>query len=134
MFIRKIKKSLHKKFTRKSSLILLGDFNMTLWNEDGNTGNNGFHKLQEKHFHDSSNTYSRTNRAYTSASLRVDVKIDNEINTFSDHFQTILIKREQTNFKKGKGYWILNYRLLQDKEYIQHNRSLRKLANPAKRF
>ena len=30
------------------------------------------------------------------------------------------MKREPTNFKRGKGYWILNCRLLQDKEYIQH--------------
>ena len=52
------------------------------------------------------------------------VKIDHEINTFSNHFQTIVIKREPTNFRRGKGYWILNCGLLQDKEYIQHIKKL----------
>ena len=56
--------------------------------------------------------------------LTVGVKIDHEINTFSDHFQTIVIKRELENFKKGKGYWILNCGLLQDKEYIQEIKEL----------
>ena len=72
------------------------------------------------HFHDRSNTYSRIDRAYTSTNLRVGVKIDHEINAFSDHFQTIAIKREPINFKRGKGLWILNCGLLQVKEYIQH--------------
>ena len=50
----------------------------------------------------------------------MDVKTDHQINTFSSHFQTIVINREPTNFKRGKGYWILNCGLLQNKEYIQH--------------
>ena len=52
------------------------------------------------------------------------VKIDHKINTFSDHFQTILIKREPKNFKREKSYWILNCGLLQDKKYIQHIKKL----------
>ena len=67
---------------------------------------------------------SRIVRAYTSTNLRVGVKIDHKINTFSNRFQTIVIKREPANFKKGKGYWILNCGLLQDKEYIQHIKKL----------
>ena len=58
--------------------------------------------------------------AYTTTKLRIDVKIEQEINTFSDKFQAIVIKREPTNFKKEEGYWILNYGLLQDKIYIEH--------------
>ena len=38
-------------------------------------------------------------RAYKSTNLRVRAKIDHEINTFSDYFQTIVIKSESTNFK-----------------------------------
>ena len=49
----------------------------------------------------------------------MSVKTDHEVNTFSDHFQTIVIKREPTTFKRGKAYWILNCGLLQDKENWQ---------------
>ena len=42
MFIRKIKKLLYKKITRENNLILLGDFNMTLDNEDRSAGGKGF--------------------------------------------------------------------------------------------
>ena len=101
---------------------------MTLSNKDRSTGNKTFCESQEElmslipefdledlwrrknlngylytHFHDRSNTYSRIDRAYTSTNLRVGVKIDHEINAFSDHFQTIVIKREPINFKRGKG-------------------------------
>ena len=41
-------------------------------------------------------------RAYKSTNLRVRAKIDHEIYTFSDYFQTIVIKREPTNFKRKK--------------------------------
>ena len=105
MFIRKIKKMFHKKTIRKTNLILLGDFNMTLDNKDRSTGNKGFCKSQEEimslimefdlediwrrqnsngssytHFHGRGNTYSRIDRAYTSTKLRVVVEIDHEIN------------------------------------------------------
>ena len=150
MSIRKIKKLLYKKVTRKNNLILLSDFNMTLGNKDRSTGSKGFCESQEElmslitefdledlwrrqnpngrlrmHFHGRSNTYSGIDRTHTSTNLRMGVKIDNEINTFSYHFQTIVIKREPKNFKRGKGYWILNCGLFQDKEYIQHIKQLR---------
>ena len=76
------------------------------------------------HFYGRSNTYSRIDRAYRSTNLRVSVKIDDQKNAFSDHFQTVVIKRETTNFKRGKSYWILNCGLLQDIEYIQHMKGL----------
>ena len=41
------------------------------------------------HFHGRSNTYSHIDRAYTSTNLRVGVKINREINIFSDHFQEV---------------------------------------------
>ena len=107
MFIRKIKKLLYRKITRKNSLTLLGGFNMTLGNKDRNTGSKGFCESQEElmslitefdledllrrqnpngrsytHFHGRSNTYSRINRAYTRTNLRrVVVKIDHEISS-----------------------------------------------------
>ena len=112
MFIRKIKKLWYKRLTPKNNLILLGDFNMTLGNKDRSTGNKGFCESQEElmslitefdleglfrcrnpngclytHFHGRSNTYSCTDRVCTSTNLRVDVKIDHEINTFSDQFE-----------------------------------------------
>ena len=149
MFIRKIKKLFYKKVTQKNNLILLGDYNATLENKDRSTGDKSFCESQKElislimefdledlsrcqnpngslytQFHDRSNTYSGIDTAYTSTKFRVGVKIDHEINTFSDHFQTIVIKREPENFKKGKGYWILNCGLLQDKEYIQEIKEL----------
>ena len=48
MFIRKIKKLLYKKITRKNNLMLLGDFNMTLSNKDRSTGIKGFCESQEE--------------------------------------------------------------------------------------
>ena len=63
-------------------------------------------------------------RAYTITNLRVFVKRYHEINTLSDHFQTIVIKMELINFEKGKGYWILNSGLFQNKEYIQDIKEL----------
>ena len=113
---------------------------MTLGNRDRSTGNKDFCESQEeltslitefdledlwrrqnpngclhKDFHGRSNTYSCIDRAYTSTDLRVGVKMDHEINTFSNHFQKIVIKWEPANFRRGKGYWILNCGLLQDK-------------------
>ena len=127
MFIRTIKKLLYKKITRKNSLILLGKFSMTLGNKDRSTGSKGFSKSQEglvslitesdledlwrrqnpngrlyMHFHDRSNTYSRTDRAYTSTNLRVGVKIDHERSTLSNHFQTIVTKANRQTLKRGK--------------------------------
>ena len=121
MFIRKLKKLLYKKITRKNNLILLGDFNMTLGNKDRSPYSKAFCELQEElnslvtefdledlwklqnpnarlytHFHGRSNTYSRFDWVYTSTNLRVGIKIDHEIN-ITNHFQTILIKRESTN-------------------------------------
>ena len=52
------------------------------------------------------------------------VKIHHEVNTFSAHSQTVVIKREPTKFKRGNSYWILNCGLLLNKEYIQHIRKL----------
>ena len=129
MFKREIKKLFYKKITRKNNLILLGDCNMTLDNKDRTTGSKGFCESQEElinliteldledlwrrqnpnghfytHFHGRSNTYSHIDRACTSTDLRVGVKIDHKTNTFSDHFQTIVIKKELANFKKATGY------------------------------
>ena len=134
MFIRKIKILLYKKITQKNNLMLLGDFIMTLCNKNRSTGSKGFCESQEElmilmtefdledlwRYHNP----SRIDRAYRSTNLRVGVKTDHETNTFSYHFQTIVIKREPTTFKSGKGYWILNCGLLQDKEYIQHIKRL----------
>ena len=128
MFKKKIKKSFYEKITRKNNLILLGDCNLTL----GNKGSKGFCESQEElislitefeledlwrrqnanghlytHFHGRGNTYSHIDRAYTSTNLIVGFKIDHKTNNFSDHFQTIVIKKELANFKKEKSYWIL---------------------------
>ena len=146
MFIRKNKKLLYKKFTQKNNLILLGDFNMTLGNKDRSTGSKAFSESQKelmslitefdlwrrkiqmsayiRTFMAEVILSSRIVRAYTSTNLRVGVKIDHKINTFSNRFQTIVIKRERANFQRRKGYWILNCGLFQDKEYIQHIKKL----------
>ena len=101
MFIKKIKKILYKKITRKNNLIFLGDFNMTLDNKDRSTDSKGFCESQKKlmsliaefdledlwrrhnrndrlhtHFHGRSNPFSCIDRAYKSTNLRVGVKID----------------------------------------------------------
>ena len=149
MFIRKIKKILYKKITRKNNLIFLGDFNMTLGNKDRKTDSKGFCESQKKlvspiaefdledlwrrhspnghlytHFHGRSNPFSRIDRACKRTNLRVGVTIHHEIDAFSDHFKTIVIKGEPTNVIMEKGYWILNCGLLHDKEYIQHIKKL----------
>ena len=122
---------------------------MTLANKDRSTSNKGFCESQEElmslitefdledlwrrqnqngrlymHFHGRNNAYARIDRVYTNTNLRVSVKIDHEINIFSNHFQMIVIKREPTNSKRGKGYWLLNCGLLLDKEYIKHIKEL----------
>ena len=127
-----IKRLLYKKITCKNNLILLDSFNMTLVNKDRKTCNKNFCKSQKElmslitkfdqedlwrrqnpnthwymHFHGRSNTCFRTDRVYRRTNLRVGVKIDHKINTCSDHFQTIMIKREPTNFKRAKDCWIL---------------------------
>ena len=48
MFIRKIKKLLYKKITRKKTLILLGEFNVTLGNKNRSTGSKGFCESKEE--------------------------------------------------------------------------------------
>ena len=127
MFIGKIKKLLYKKITRKNNLILLGDIKLD--NKDRSTGNKSFCESQEEltslimefdledlwrrqnpngrlytHFHDRINTFSRIDRAYINTNLRVGLKKDHKINTFLNHFQTTVIKREPTKFRRGKGY------------------------------
>ena len=72
------------------------------------------------HFHGRSNIYARIERTYTSTKLKVGIKTDHDINTFSNHFRTIVIKRKPAKLKRGKSYWIPNCGLLQDKEYILH--------------
>ena len=101
MFIRKIKKILYKKITRKNKLIFLGDFNMALGNKDRSTDSKGFCESQKKlmsliaefdvealwrrhnrndrlhtYFHGRSNPFSCIDRAYKRTNLRVGVKID----------------------------------------------------------
>ena len=110
----------------------MGDFNLTLGNEYRSTGSKSFCESQEElmsfitefdleylwrcqnpndrlhtHFHGKSNTYPRIDWVYTSTNLRLSVKIDHEINTFSNHSQTIVIERELTNFKTGKGFRLI---------------------------
>ena len=58
------------------------------------------HKNTNGHFHGRSNTYSHFNCNYKCTNLRVDVKIDHEINTFSDHFQTIHGFRDSVPVRK----------------------------------
>ena len=119
---------------------------MTLGNKDRSTGSKCFCESQEElmrlirefnvedhpwrrqnsngglyiHSHGRSNPYSSIDMAYVNTNLRVCVKIDHAINTFSGHFQTIMIKKGLTNLKRGKGYWILHRGLNQDKEYFLH--------------
>ena len=120
---------------QKNNIILWGDFNITLGNKDRSTTNKSFCESGEErmslitefdlegllrsqnpnrflytHFHGKGNTYSRINRAYTSTNLRVGVKIDHKISTFTNHFQTTVIKRKPRNFNRGKtGYWTVGY-------------------------
>ena len=76
------------------------------------------------HFHGRSNIYSRIDRAYTSTNLRMGVKIAHKINTVSDHFQTIVIKREPTNFKKRERPLDTEMCVTSIKEYMQHIKEL----------
>ena len=83
-------------FTRKNSLILLGDFNMTL-DKKGRSADRSTDLEDLWRHQNPSGRYIHNSTAgviltliligtYTSANLRVGVKIDHEINAFSDHF------------------------------------------------
>ena len=41
------------------------------------------------------------------------------MNSFSDHFHSVLVQRKNQQLKRGKGYWILNSVLLKDDNYIK---------------
>ena len=41
------------------------------------------------------------------------------MNSFSDHFHSVLVERKNQQLKRGKGYWILNSVLLKDDNYIK---------------
>ena len=100
---------------------------MTLGNKDKSTGKKDCCELQKElmslitesdledlwkhqnpngrlctHLHGRTNTYFHIDRPNTSTNLRVRVKIDHEINTFSNNFQTILIIENQQTLKGGK--------------------------------
>ena len=146
IFIKKIKKLLQKKISRKTKLILMGDSNVTLGNKDRSTGDKGKCESQEeliglinefdledlwrrqiphgRHYSGRNKTYSRIDRTYTSTNMRIESRIDHTKNSFSDHFHSLLLKREPAQFERGKVYWILNCSLLQNNEYIEQIKNL----------
>ena len=49
--------------------------------------------------------------------MRPNIKIKHTENSFSDHFHGVLLEKKSQDLKRGKGYWILNNALLDNKEY-----------------
>ena len=70
------------------------------------------------HYQGRTDTYACIDRAYTPTKLRTNIKINHATNLFSDHFHTVLLQMNNDYLKKGKGYWILNNALLNNKDYI----------------
>ena len=70
------------------------------------------------HYHGRTDTYACIDRAYTPTKLRTNIKIKHVTNLFSDHFHTVLLQMNNDYLKRGKGYWILNNALLNNKDYI----------------
>ena len=141
-FFRKLRKLRGLHTTREDNIILLGDFNNTLKAIDRSTNDprekeakselenliqqfdledhwrlqNPNEKLYT-HYHGRTHTCARLDRAYTNIKLRTSIKIRHILNSFSDHFHAVLVQRKNAGLIRGKGYWILNNSLLQDKEY-----------------
>ena len=69
------------------------------------------------HYHGRTNTFSRTDRAYTNTKLRVNIKIRYVVNSYSDHFHAVFVERKNQQLKWGEGYWILNSTLPKDENY-----------------
>ena len=64
----------------------------------------------------STNDLGEKDRAYTTTKFRTNVKIKQVTNSFSDHFHAVLLEKNNDSLKRGKGYWILNNALLNNKD------------------
>ena len=142
LFYYRIRRLIRKYMPHGSNLILLGDFNTTLNKLDRTSGENFDTDVQKElqgilsefdledhwrlqnpkervytHYHGRTDTYARLDRAYTTTKIRTDIHITHNINSFSDHYHSVILKRSNKDLERGKGYWILNNALLKDSVY-----------------
>lgn len=126
------KKGSYFTIDNSSNLILVGDFNTTLTKIDRITGENIDTEVQKElegilnefdlqdhwrlqnpkerlymHYRGRTGTYACLDRAYIATKVRTHVRITPDINSFSDYYHSVVIKRLTRDFERGKGYWIL---------------------------
>ena len=140
-FFRKLRKDIGLLTTRNDNVILKGDFNSTLnaldksTNELGKEAKSELENLLQQfdledlwrlqnpkeklytHYHGRTDRYTRIDRAYTNTKIRTNIRIKHVVNSISDHFHAVLSERKNNEINIGKGYWILNNGLLNDREY-----------------
>ena len=140
-FFRKLRKEIRFNITKNENVIILGDFNSTLNTLDRSTNEIGKEAKSElealiqqfdledhwrlqnpneklyTHYHGRTDTFARIDRAYTDVRLRPNIKIKHVINSFSDHYNAVLLEKRNHNLKIGRGYWILNNALLENVDY-----------------
>ena len=159
LFYYRIRRLIRKYMPHGSNLILLGDFNTTLDKLDRISGENFDTDVQKElqgilnefdledhwrlqnpkervytHYHGRTDTYARLDRAYTTTKIRTDIHIKHNINSFSDHYNSVILKRSNKDFERGKGYWILNNALLKDSVYCAEIKKLWCSWQEQKRF
>ena len=142
LFYYRIRRLIRQYMSHGSNLIFLGDFNTTLEKLDWISGENSDTDVQKElqgilnefdledhwrlenpkervytHYHGRTGTYARLDRAYTATKIRTDINITHNINSFSDHYHSVILKRSNKDFERGKGYWILHNALLKDSVY-----------------
>ena len=129
LFYYRIRILIRQYMPRGSNLIFLGDFNTTLEKLDTISGENSDTDVQKElegilnesdledhwrlqnpkervytHYHGRTGTYARLDRAYTATKIRTDINITHNLNSFSDHYHSVILKRSNKDFERGKGY------------------------------
>ena len=128
-FFYRIKGLMRKRLLTDANLTLVGDFNTTLESLERTTGVNTDQVVQNKFrgnlseydledhwciqnpkeklytlYHKRTDTRAQLYRTYTATKMRLNIKITHKINSFSDHYQAVVIKWTNKNFLRGKGY------------------------------
>ena len=144
-FFRKLRKKIGMQTTRNDNITLIGDFNSTRIAIHRSTNDSGEKETKSElegliqqfdledhwrlqnpneklytHYHGRTNTYARIDRAYRNIRSKpniTNIKIKHVVDPFSDHFHAVLLEKNNQDLKIGKGYWILNNALLDNKDY-----------------
>ena len=69
------------------------------------------------HYHAATNTSSRIDRVYTTDFINGLIEVKHEINSFSDHYNFITLKRKTKQVEKNKSYWILDPSIIKEEQF-----------------